>query len=200
MLQLLYPCSQYSPDKCMLCGGSFRDHLALWWSKHLYTPFDRLVDRVYRDGVVQQLPATDPAYSISKQRSGTKMQHDASLLTKEKSAQTDFCFHRRYVLDITHLLQGVTDKREQPRIVQRAVAKQFPHVPKDRMEQRKRLADAVGTPPIVYAVPKVTANEEYVHKSRPTTIVTWFIVKEMFLSAIENLIDLEETDRERSHS
>lgn len=164
----------------------------------MYTPFDRLVDRVYRDGVVveQQQPGNDPANtSISKQRSGTKMQHDSTILTKDKSAPTDFCFHRRYVLDITHLLQGVTDKREQTRIVQRAVAKQFPHVKKDRVEQR--LA-APGTASVAYAVPKLTTNEDKVYKSRPTTIATWVIVKEMFLAAVENLMDLEETGRERS--
>jgi len=42
ILQLIYdPKSNYSPDRCCFCGGYFRDHLTLWWSKkHLYKPFD----------------------------------------------------------------------------------------------------------------------------------------------------------------
>lgn len=51
ILQLLYP-NNYSTDRCLLCGGTFRDHLTLWWGKHLYTPFDRLLDRTLEEARV----------------------------------------------------------------------------------------------------------------------------------------------------
>lgn len=49
ILQLLYPCSRYSPNECIVCGGSYPDHLELWWSKNLVRStisllFERLVE------------------------------------------------------------------------------------------------------------------------------------------------------------
>lgn len=50
ILQLLYPCSRYSPDRCLICGGSFQDHIDLWWGKHRYRPYDRLTDAILESG------------------------------------------------------------------------------------------------------------------------------------------------------
>ena len=54
ILQLLHPISRYSTDRCVFCGGSFHDHLELWWSKkHLYRVFFRVCSRP--DGITTQM-------------------------------------------------------------------------------------------------------------------------------------------------
>ena len=81
LLQLVYPCDQYSPDSCLWCGGSHEDHVALAWSKkYLYTPFDLLLDRVKQDATSTQL---------------IKVWKDVA-----PDVKTTYGFHKRYVIDI----------------------------------------------------------------------------------------------------
>lgn len=184
MLQLLYPCSQYSSDRCLLCGGTFRDHLTLWWAKHLYTPFDRFVDRVYRDGVVREIESSNDNYS-------RKMKALPSVLNEPT---TEYAFHRRYVLDISHVLRGITSQQQRTRVTQRELAKWHPGIATDRMQQRRFSALNDGSV-VSYAIPKEIAYEQYLKKSKPMTVATWLIVREMFLAAVERLMDLEATDQ-----
>ena len=84
VLQLLHPCSQHSPDRCIICGGCYRDHLILGWVKHLYKPFDRMLDKEYNDCLV------------------------SPVIRKSTSGGTRHAFHRRYILDISH---KIVDKK-----------------------------------------------------------------------------------------
>lgn len=103
ILQLLYPCSRYAPDRCMVCGGGFSDHLELWWSKHLYTPWDLYMDRTYKEGEVLK--------EEDKSRRGRKQ--TAPLVVSPPK----YAFHRRYVDDISHLIAGCTNLQEQKEIL-----------------------------------------------------------------------------------
>ena len=47
VLEKLYPPSQHVPDRCLVCGYSFDNHLKAWWFPHLYSPFDRHLDDIY---------------------------------------------------------------------------------------------------------------------------------------------------------
>lgn len=81
ILQLLYPCSRHSPDRCIICGGNYRDHLTLGWSKHLYSPYDNVLENAFASGV------TFPEKSSSQRKTGLCQ-------TRPK-----YAFHRRYVMD-----------------------------------------------------------------------------------------------------
>lgn len=35
LLELLYPCNQHGPNKCMVCGNTFSNHLHDWWQRKL---------------------------------------------------------------------------------------------------------------------------------------------------------------------
>ena len=48
-------------------------------------------------------------------------------------------------------------------------------------------------------IPNATADPEYLERSKPVTVMTWLIAREIFLAAVENLINLEDKDRETSH-
>ena len=51
MLEVLYPCSQWAPDRCVLCGDSFGAHLKQWWRGQWDKPFDQFLDRSLWDAV-----------------------------------------------------------------------------------------------------------------------------------------------------
>jgi hypothetical protein len=131
-LQLLYPCSKYSTDRCIICGGRFRDHLELWWSKHLYSPFDRMVDDAHQQGLVLQIitimslllghQQPEKAIPITEQnvveRHPQQPKREKTAKTRKSSPPADsstvtsthprFVYHRRYVLDLED------NAREQP--------------------------------------------------------------------------------------
>ena len=136
ILQLLYPCSRYSPDQCLICGGSYRDHLALWWAKHLYTPYDRIMDRTYKGGVVfedsdegavvsnKSRTKNRPRSYRGNHRRGSKTRsshwrHDKTKPTMPTGPPKimEFAFHRQYVLDKSHLLKDITSKKEEKRVL-----------------------------------------------------------------------------------
>ena len=46
ILEALYPLSKHGPERCCICGLSFRDHLNTWWYTYLYTPYDLYLDQI----------------------------------------------------------------------------------------------------------------------------------------------------------
>ena len=52
ILDMLYPCSQWAPDTCARCGGSFDQHLVKSWKKKWNTPFDRKLDEILLSAIV----------------------------------------------------------------------------------------------------------------------------------------------------
>lgn len=106
VLQLLYPCQRFSPDRCLICGGSFADHLTLWWSPHLYTPLDRLLDATTRDGIVVSAPVEPSAKAYRGRRRLPSSRRKVSSSSKSVAPApppppaADFAFHRRYVREL----------------------------------------------------------------------------------------------------
>ena len=89
LLQLLFPCDQYSPDSCLWCGGSHVDHVSLVWSKrHLYSPFDMMLDRIKNQA------------TMTKE---VKVWNDVP-----PDIKTTYMFHTRYVVDIDIPPVGMT--------------------------------------------------------------------------------------------
>jgi hypothetical protein len=192
MLQLLYPCNQYSPDKCLLCGGTFRDHLTLWWAKNLYTPYDLYLDRIYKDGRVQT--ATETGSNVKKRARKTRV-------SSNSPSDVDFCYHRRYVLDVTHLVQGIQRQRDKKRIVQREISERYHQVidrkTMSRVEKR-RYAPVGKQPPVEYIVPRTYLDVDFLRMNGPTKVFLWLFARDLCLGAVDKLLDLEAIDRERS--
>ena len=149
------------------CGGTFADHLTLWWSKNLYTPFDRLLDKVSKEGTL--LPPS-PEEQLARARK------DRSYYPTSKP---EYIFHRRYVLDVSSLIKGVTSKRQENRLLQRAV-QQDPSL-SSPIEKRR-----IGELNVSYLVPAV--------KEKPRSSATFGFVRAMFLNAVEALMYLEATE------
>lgn len=123
ILQLLYPCTRYAPNRCFLCGGSFPDHLELWWSKkYLYTPFDQYLDRTYSDAMTRnevttkQKKTTKSGYSSTSSLSYSKKNKMLPKSAEIVQSPPTFAFHRRYVEDISHLA-GISDVHQRRRKV-----------------------------------------------------------------------------------
>jgi hypothetical protein len=191
MLQLLYPCNQYSPDKCLLCGGTFRDHLALWWAKNLYSPYDLHLDRVYKDGRINSTMQNDSIAKIRTTKTKT---------LSNSSPGVDFCYHRRYVLDVRHLLQGIQRQRDKKRIVQREILKRYHQIidskTMNRVEQR-RYAPVGKQSPVQYIVPNTYFDADFLRMNGPAKVFIWLFARDLCLSAVDKLLDLEAMDRER---
>ena len=95
ILQLLYPCSRYSRDSCIFCGGTFADHMTLAWAKHLYTPYDRYLDLTREKGVVTPPPDKIPRRSKRRRRGAAA----AAAAAPVPSSPPQHVFHRMYVRD-----------------------------------------------------------------------------------------------------
>ena len=195
MLQLLYPCNQYCADKCLLCGGTFRDHLTLWWAKNLYTPYDLYLDHVYKDGVVQTMAEDDSCTKTTKIYSKTS--------SKIPNA-VDFCYHRRYVLDVPHFLKGVKRQGDKTRILHREISQRYQHVlgskAVDKMEQRRSVPGGTMSKqqPIKYIIPRAHFDADFLRKTGPTKVAIWLFAREQCLDAVDKLLDIEASDEERS--
>jgi hypothetical protein len=142
ILQLLYPSLRhYRPDSCLLCGGTYQDHLALAWAKHLYTPLDRRLDDDYNKGrlemqgqedmtkisrhasqkVKAKTTRTRPSSSSfsSSTRRGPETRGRNSARSRRKHLPTAppepqilYSFHRQYVVDATDLIDALRQQRQ----------------------------------------------------------------------------------------
>jgi len=189
-LQLLYPCSRYSPDQCLICGGSFRDHLVLWWAKHLYTPYDRIIDETYEQGVIL-LDENGEGVGSNKKMNKRHRNRNNSAKRISRSGQTrssppagdssskEYAFHRQYVLDKSHLLKGISNKREQTRLLAQELSKcgmRDGNVDEMQVNQR--------------GVQYLVASRE----RRTSLTLKW--TRAFVLATLEHLIELEGTEAE----
>ena len=144
ILQLLYPCTRYSPNKCMVCGGSYPDHLELWWSKHLYSPFDQYLDKIYNDALTINEDASTQHHHqkesiansgnrtnrnrIDRNKTSRNRNRNSRSSLKNSSRSTvtqsttdppSFGFHRRYVEDISDIIRSVKDPKELHKLIKK---------------------------------------------------------------------------------
>jgi hypothetical protein len=181
ILQLLYPCSRYSIDKCFLCGGSYRDHLTLWWSKHLYTPYDRWLDQTNQEARPSLLILPTSTLTSRKTMDNTNLQ-------QKQSKSKRWAFHRNYVIDDVVLRERATSRTK--KTSKKTIVDDEP-VPV--MEQRQVLLNG-GL--MKYYIPQSSVpsqvsnsnNQEYVCLG--PTILHW-AVRALTLNAVDNLILLE---------
>jgi hypothetical protein len=207
VLKLLYPCSRYSPNKCLICGGSYDDHLELWWSKHLYSPYDQYLDKTYNEALTirDEQAASEQqrrrrrrsssnnnnrqfADAAGKQRNNSNGNRRSSSFVKTSSAaplQTlsdppRFDFHKRYVKDVTDVLRGVRDTRERRELVRK-------HLPS---HQRNFLL--IPTTDVTYVAPSLGGYDATLPKKDYTTKDSLIdLCNVMMYSCIDAVINLQ---------
>lgn len=201
ILQLLYPCSRYSPDRCIACGGSFRDHLTLWWAKHLYTPFDRNMDNTYAAGSV--LEPTFPGLATTRRRRNRSRSSSSSAnrgkkrttsSSKKKSEPVPmmrvYAFHKRYVTDLDSLAPEVKVwNTELRRKVDREKGKIESKIGW-RMEWRRVISTEKK---MFYAVPTSAPINGEPRKTSATETFMRYVV----LGAVDRLIGLQEAENDK---
>jgi hypothetical protein len=107
LLQLLHPLCPRSKDPCLICGGTYRDHMVLAWAKNLYRPFDLHMDRTFKEGYRVITETT-------KEKRNRKQLHQPVMT----HTRIQLAFHERYVKDVTERLKTVTSKKEQNQMME----------------------------------------------------------------------------------
>ena len=161
ILSLLYPCSRYSPNKCMICGGSYPDHLELWWSKHRYSPYDRFLDETYNAALIiddeddgqprgraKRLYNQEQRRNRRKNGSSLQQQSPRSFSSSAFPVQTlakppVFHFHKRYVTDVSSIVRRlrINSLEEQKKVSKKV------------LPQSKRYHIMVGRGDLTYLMP-----------------------------------------------
>ena len=186
MLQLLYPAShRYSPDRCIFCGGSFEDHVALKWSKHLYNPFDLLLDKTLRAGRTvkrEEFPAR-----VVKHRGKS-----ITLPPRPSEEKFDFLFHRRYITDLDQL-RDVSNKIKSRKWGRKKRAQKYLSEVASAMEGSQgvdtRMVNYGNGRQMWYIVPSATNSSKIVQAAR------WVV-----LNAVDSLIRLERYEKVQSEA
>ena len=119
----------------MICGGSYPDHLELWWSKHhLYSPFDQHLDKIYNDALIfddeNQCSSASGGDGGGNNRqggrniyrSGWSYRNSSLASTSNTQAITrppSFTFHKPYVKDVSDVVAGIKDPEEQIKLIKK---------------------------------------------------------------------------------
>jgi len=159
LLQSLYPLSRHSPDQCLLCGQSFRDHLKSWWFSRLYTPYDIYLDRVIKEfngnndgnGKVQQsgnICEGGPKSNKYGKRCKTRLTNnrDNGSDSSPMLPSSTKTYKKQYAKDLTEIAES-KDRRKKKHTRKRLID----GVPFENFEQRKIKRNEYD---INYTVPK----------------------------------------------
>ena len=232
ILKLLYPCSRYSPNKCMICGGSYADHLELWWSKHLYSPFDQYLDNTYNEALTirdeedsgakktlrnrrrnnkgnkkkgSRGDKTTSGWNAAKpQTNPSNNSRRRSFFTKESSAppmQTlsdppTFCFHKRYVEDVSDIVRGIRDPKERSRLVNE-------RLPPSKQKNNFLIPNGKG---VTYVAPNVggynkdTTHKQYNYTRKDSIIDICAVLVHSCIDSTINLQHWEFSNKKRQNS
>ena len=197
ILQLLYPCSRYSPNKCMLCGGSYPDHLELWWGKHLYTPFDKNLDKSYQDAMIT--PKSESVMTKTPRSQGTASARRKSINqgpTRSTMAQQveapKFGFHQRYVRDVTEAVTASSDQQEQFKMLRKLLGNGSNNSSKKAYRLTKMLNSGVA---YVVPVPRREDNKAFSVKQTLQKFMTYTVLR-----CLDDLILLQGVENKRNAS
>jgi hypothetical protein len=179
ILQLLYPCSRYSPNRCLVCGGSFPDHLELWWSaSNLYSPFDLYLDSTYKNG--RKIP--DESAKQKRQRRRKSSRKSASEIVEPPT----FGFHRSYVHDVSDMIRETKGMKNQLELLKQKIMKETKKSSLDRL----RLTQFPQYD-IAYLTPQLKPEGEKKYS------LTLRLARALCLNSLQNLIILQEKENER---
>lgn len=139
--------------------------MTLWWSKHIYSPYDLYLDRTYAHGVLQKVESDS-----RKRQVASHADHAAPLRC---------AFHTHYVLDIGLLLDCIARKSDRVRKLKQAIH-EHPYL-SDTADMKKCL----GT---VYVIPKIEPTRHTIGNS------ILALVRNRVIEAVDYLIHIQEED------
>ena len=137
ILESLYPPSNHGPDKCLICGLSFRDHLQCWWYPHLYSSYDRHLDEIRRNGIVYDNNNQEGDVLRSKEKSsGQNLSYSSirrnvyetglsPIFSQSNNKGNDnksgrLSYHSRYVREVNNSDQNNKKPQSQNRITRKS--------------------------------------------------------------------------------
>lgn len=195
VLSSLYPLSRHGPDRCLICGHSFENHLATWWFPFLYTPFDRHLGEFFEkytsnpdecqvDAKMQETPFSQ--YS----EPGLEPIYNQNQVNKPFRKRE---FHKAYVKDITNEQTDNSSRRKDPKTRQRNRARdRYEKQNKNGMNQffqnRFETRQIVG---IKYKVPTIDVSGEEYNLGSALVLA---LVRTMVLERFESFLVLQERD------
>lgn len=182
ILQLLYPCSRYSPNKCLICGGSYPDHLELWWSKHLYTPFDRHLDETYHSALT--LNSEQEAVTMKPTKAKGRNSKAPIIITTAPS----FAFHKKYVEDVSDVITKEGNRTKQMQLIMEKYI---------RNKKQKLSGWTMQTFPrfqVGYILPPIEQQDDTDSGNNAKPCLVHGIVRSIVLGAFNNYIYLQETE------
>lgn len=106
VLENLYPPSRHAPDRCLVCGHSFDNHLKSWWFPHIYSSFDQHITQDYKQYTVDRdeiQPKRRSTNRNQKHQCATRQEDDRQLRPMYNDLLQPFRirqFHKRYVEEI----------------------------------------------------------------------------------------------------
>lgn len=172
LLQLLHPHCPRSKHTCLICGGTYRDHMTLAWGKHLYRPFDLHLDRTFRFGYrTKENMLTGSCNGKETRTSGNTQQ----LPIRNEIQLT---FHRQYIQDVTERLKNIIAKEDQTKAM------------KESTENISRIA--------VRTITVLPSKRMYVVPADEPEIknILFPFVRAILLNRINTLIDIEHMEEE----
>lgn len=146
--------------------------MTLWWSKHIYSPYDLYMDRTYADGVLQKVKVT----------SQSTKDHRATALNEPTKR---YAFHTRYVLDLGLLFQGITRPRDKIRKLEDKISED-PYL-LDPCEMRRQRD-------IVYVVPSFAPKGNGTGSSIVSPLLRF--ARQRVLQTVDALIGIQDMDNE----
>ena len=128
LLEMLYPCEQYAPDRCALCKKGFEHHLKRSWKRRWNSHFDTYLDQTLNDSIVHgsadfqneadilyyregefEIKPLDRADFPNKSRRKSRVEHEL-----KKGAP--FNFHLRYLKRSATPKQRLSRQKERSHI------------------------------------------------------------------------------------
>jgi hypothetical protein len=193
-----------------LCGGTFHDHLTLWWSKHLYTPYDRYLDQVYHESLTK---STAIARNESVKRRNMKSDKSKSSADNRDNGAIELGYHRKYVLDITTLFDNIQKPRDKAKELHRTIQQRYhsqstlSHTGMNINTVEQRTWPRFSSESkIKYIIPRnsVAVDDKINNDTsqfgpstarRPSkSFILWF-ARDICLDAIDQLLDVQNRDR-----
>jgi hypothetical protein len=138
----------------------------------MYTPYDRHLDKTYNDALV-----------VNEDQDKKSKRTQTSAV--EVTGPPLYAFHRRYVLDVSNWIRGISDPQEKIKIVQQRLVKERPWPGGSRLRFMKENHEAA------YVIPDIVGDDE----KQPS--VTLRAVRAIVMSNLDHLIFLQETENEK---
>jgi hypothetical protein len=175
----------------MICGGDYTSHLELWWSKHLYSPFDQYLVKTYENALTITEVA-EKQYKSSRRTTGSSASSNRKAQTSKSSSKPEvmgtpsFAFHTRYVQDVSDIVETTKDRKEQMNLIKKKLLTTSVVMPNQvyRMVKVPSTGVTYVSPSVVKGTTSYTRKEAFVDLL--SVLVLGSVDDMIYVQAIEN--------------